>query len=114
MYDNKKIFILGMARSGYEAAKFLVKHNCDIVITDMKEQDDNKVKELKQLGINLIITDKPEDLLDDSFNYVVKNPGIKIDHPVCLKANYMNIPIINELEVAYHYLPNNVKIIVIT
>lgn len=114
MYDNKKIFILGMARSGYEAAKFLVKHNCDIVITDMKEQDDNKVKELKQLGINLIITDKPEDLLDDSFNYVVKNPGIKIDHPVCLKANNMNIPIINELEVAYHYLPNNVKIVGIT
>ena len=31
MYDNKKIFILGMARSGYEVAKFLSKHNCEIL-----------------------------------------------------------------------------------
>ena len=114
MYDNKKMFILGMARSGYEVAKVLANHNCDIVITDMKEQDEEKVKELKELGVNLIITDKPADLLDDSFSYVVKNPGIKLDHPVCLKANDLNIPIINELEVAYHYLPKNVKIVGIT
>ena len=114
MYDNKKMFILGMARSGYEVAKVLAKHNCKILITDMKEQDEEKVKELKELGINLIITDKPEELLDDSFAYVVKNPGIKVDHKVCLKANELNIPVINELEVAYHYLPKNTKIIAIT
>ena len=114
MYGNKKMFILGMARSGYEVAKVLVKHNCKILITDMKEQDEEKVKELKELGINLIITDKPEELLDDSFAYVVKNPGIKVDHKVCLKANELNIPVINELEVAYHYLPKNTKIIAIT
>ena len=114
MYDNKKMFILGMARSGYEVAKVLAKHNCKILITDMKEQDEEKVTELKELGINLIITDKPEELLDDSFAYVVKNPGIKVDHKVCLKANELNIPVINELEVAYHYLPKNTKIIAIT
>lgn len=114
MYDNKKMFILGMARSGYEVAKILAKHNCEILITDMKEQDEEKVTELKELGINLIITDKPEELLDDSFAYVVKNPGIKVDHKVCLKANKLNIPVINELEVAYHYLPKNTKIIAIT
>ena len=114
MYDNKKIFILGMARSGYEVAKVLAKHNCDIVITDMKEQDEEKVKELKELGVNLIITDKPVDLLDDSFSFVVKNPGVSFDHPVCLKAHNLNIPIITEPEVAYHYLPKNVKIIGIT
>ncbi len=114
MYDNKKMFILGMARSGYEVAKVLVKHNCEILITDMKEQDEEKVKELKELGINLIITDKPEELLDDSFAYVVKNPGIKVDHKVCLKAKELNIPVINELEVAYHYLPKNTKIVAVT
>lgn len=113
MYDNKKIFILGMARSGYEVAKELYKHNCDILITDMKEQDIDHVKELESLGINLIITDTPENLLDESFDYVVKNPGIKLDHKVCLKALELNIPVINELEVAYHYLPK-VKIVGVT
>lgn len=111
MYDNKKIFILGMARSGYEVAKLLSKHNCDILITDGKEQNPDHVQELKELGIELIVTNEPEKLLDDSFDYVVKNPGIIITHSVCMKAEELNIPVINELEVAYHYLPKNVKII---
>lgn len=114
MYDNKKIFILGMARSGYQVAKLLHKHNCEILITDMQEQEEEKVKELNNLGINLIITSNPEELLDNSFSYVVKNPGIKLDHKVCLKAKELNIPVINEVEVAFHYLPKNVKIIGIT
>ena len=114
MYDNKKMFILGMARSGYEVAKILASHNCHILITDQKEQDEEKVKELENLGVNLIISNKPEELLDETFDYVVKNPGIKVDHAVCLKAESLNIPVINELEVAYHYLPEDVKIVAIT
>ena len=37
MYKNKKIFILGMARSGYEVAKLLAPDN-KILITDVKPQ----------------------------------------------------------------------------
>ena len=114
MFDNKKIFILGMARSGYEVAKLLATKNCDILITDQKEQDKEKVEELKSLGIDVIITKNQEDLLDNSFDYVIKNPGIHIDVPPVLKAKKLNIPVINEAEVAYHYLPENVKIIGIT
>ena len=114
MYDNKKIFILGMARSGYEVAKVLASHNCEILITDMEEQDSDHVKELVSLGINYIVSSNPEDLLDDSFKFVVKNPGIKLDHPVCLKAEKLNIPVINELEVAFHYLDKDVQVIGVT
>ena len=46
MYKNKKIFILGMARSGYEVAKLLSSDN-EVVITDMKEQDNDKISELE-------------------------------------------------------------------
>jgi len=113
MYDNKKIFILGMARSGYEAAKFLKSRNCDVLITDGKEQDENHVKELESLGVKVIIGENQADLLDETFDYVVKNPGISLYSKPCEKAIELNIPIINELEVAYQYLPN-VKIIGIT
>ena len=40
MYKNKKIFILGMAKSGYEVAKLLASDNT-IFITDMKKQDEH-------------------------------------------------------------------------
>ena len=114
MYKNKKIFILGMARSGYEAAKFLSSKNCEILITDAKEKDTEKINELESLGIKVIITENQLELLDDSFDVIIKNPGVPIDVPVVLKAKELNIPVINEVELAYYYLPEDVKIIGIT
>lgn len=113
MYKNKKIFILGMARSGYEVAKLLVKDN-DIFITDMKDQDKEKVSELESLGVTFKLSDKPEDILDNTYDIMVKNPGIKYNHPCVVKAKEMGIPVINEVEVAYGYLDKSVKIIGIT
>ncbi len=112
MFKDKKIFILGMARSGYEVAKLLVKENCKILITD-KVNNESQIKELTDLGITCVITDLQAELLDDSFDYVIKNPGVPIDNPVCLKAEELNIEVINEVEVAYHFL-KNVKIIGVT
>lgn len=114
MFDNKKILILGMARSGYEVAKLLHEKNCDITITDMQDQDENKINELESLGIKVIITKEQTNLLDNTFDYLIKNPGVPIDAPLILKANNLNIPVTNEVEVAFNYLPDNVKIIGIT
>lgn len=114
MFENKKIFILGMARSGYEAAKLLAKHNNTILITDKKEQKEEHINELKKLGVDIHICDDPIDLLDETFDYVIKNPGIKLDHQVVLKAEELGITVTNEVEVAYSFLPSTVKIIGIT
>ena len=46
MYENKKIFILGMARSGYEVAKVLAKNNNQLMICDKQTQDEDKICEL--------------------------------------------------------------------
>lgn len=113
MFENKKIFILGMARSGYESAKVLANHGCDVLVTDMKEQKEEHVKELESLGVTIEITDDPVSLLDDSFDYVVKNPGVKLDHPICRKALGLGIEIVSEVDVAYSFM-KNVQIIGIT
>ncbi len=110
-YKNKKVFILGMARSGYEVAK-LLSSNCEIVITD-KKNDEDKVRELTELGVKCVITDDQASLLDETFDVVVKNPGIPTDSEPCLKAISLNIPIVNEVEVAYSFL-DDIKIIGIT
>lgn len=111
MFENNKIFILGMARSGYSAAKLLVEHNNEILITDAKSQDNDKIRELEDLGVKFIQTENPEDLLDSSFDIVIKNPGIKINHPVCEKAQKLGIIVTNEVEVAYHFLPKDITIV---
>lgn len=114
MFENKKIFILGMARSGYECAKLLARHHNDILVTDMQEQDVNHVDELRNLNINVVITDKPYDLLDNTYDVVVKNPGIKPSHEIVIKAKELGIPVVTEIEVAYYFKPNSVKVIAVT
>lgn len=113
MYENKKIFILGMARSGYEVAKLLSKNN-EILITDGKDQNEDNIKELEALGIKFIKTSEPETLLDDSYDVLIKNPAVFPYHPCVQKARNLNIPVVNEMEVAYHYIKNPVKIIGVT
>ncbi len=113
-FKNKKIFVLGMARSGYEVSKLLSKYNNEIIITDKKEQDENHIKELNDLGVKFILSEDPIDLLDSSFDLVIKNPGIRYDHPLILKAIDLNIKVVNEVEVAYHFLPSECFIIAVT
>ena len=114
MFENKKIFILGMARSGYEAAKLLSNYNNEILVTDQQEQDEKQVKELEDLGVKVVICDDPVDMLDDSYDYVIKNPGIKYDNSVVVKANKLNISVINEVEMAYSFLNKDVNVIGVT
>lgn len=45
MFKNKKIFILGMARSGYEVAKLLAKRGNSIVLnSNAEDEDENHIK----------------------------------------------------------------------
>ena len=114
MYKNKKIFILGMARSGYEVAKLLSKYNNQILITDAKDQEEDHVKELESLGVNFIKNDEPIELINETYDLVVKNPGITYNHPLIKKAIELGIEVVNEVEVGYTFLPKDIKIIAVT
>lgn len=114
MFKNKKIFIFGLARSGYEVAKLLSNYNNDILVVDKTDSDMEHIKELNSLNIKFIKTNTPENLLDNTYDYVVKNPGIINTHPCILKAKELGIKIINEVEVAYDFIKDKATIIGIT
>lgn len=117
MFENKNIVILGLARSGVAASKFLAKRNCNITVTDLKEDHDKKIlEELKSLGVNIILGSNPDELINTDIDYLIKNPGVPIDHKYVLKAKELGIPVINEVEMAYLCIPKekNIKILAIT
>ena len=117
MFQNNKILILGLARSGYQAAKLLIKRGNTVYLNDFKDedkQDQEQVKELRDLGVNLVFGSHPDDLLDSSFDYLIKNPGVPIDHKYVLKARELGVEVINEVEMAYRLLPKSVSLIGIT
>lgn len=113
MYEGKKIFVLGMGRSGVAVSKLLCTKN-HILLTDVKCDNLELIKELEDMGINVVITKNQAELFNDGFDYLVKNPGIRADNEVVVKAKKLGIPVINEMEVAYNLLPDGVKIVGIT
>ena len=115
MFENKKILILGFARSGYEAAKLLIEKNNDVTLTDAKsEHDKEKIEQLEKLGVKLVLGEHPEDLLDSSFDYLIKNPGVPIDHFYVKKAKELGVKVINEAEMAYNLIDKDVTLVAIT
>ena len=114
MYENKKILILGAAKSGIAVAKLLANKNNDITLCDLNDLDEEVKNELESLNIKIVITKNQIDLIDESYDLIVKNPAIAEISPLIKKCRELNLCIENEMEVAYHFLPKNVKIIGVT
>lgn len=111
----KKAFVFGMARSGYAAAKLLIEKGYQVTINDRSsDQELNQIKELESLGVNVILGVEDVDFIDDTYEMIVKNPGISNEHKYIVKAKKLGIDIINEVELAYRYFPKNLKIIGVT
>lgn len=115
MRENGRAFVLGMARSGYEAAKLLAAKGYRVVVNDAKaDQNPDQVKELESLGVNIILGSHPDELLNEPFDIMVKNPGIPNNHPYVEKARRLGVPVINEMELAFRCFPSGVTIIGVT
>ncbi|WP_430616508.1 UDP-N-acetylmuramoylalanine-D-glutamate ligase [Enterococcus sp. DIV0176] len=101
-YENKKVLVLGLAKSGFSAAKLLHELGALVTVNDGKPFDENpEAQDLLALGIKVVTGSHPIELLDEDFSVMVKNPGIPYNHPLVAKAQEMGIPVITEVELAY-------------
>lgn len=114
MFENKKILILGAAKSGIAVAKLLSDKNNDIVLSDMKKLNSKDEEELTKLGIKIVISEHQEELLSQEYDVVIKNPAIMDTSIISKRIAELGLYAVNEMEVAYHYLPKNVTIIGVT
>jgi UDP-N-acetylmuramoylalanine--D-glutamate ligase len=101
-YQNKKVLVLGLAKSGFSAAKLLHDLGALVTVNDGKPFAENpEAQDLLALGIKVITGSHPIELLDEDFSLMVKNPGIPYNQPLVQKAIEKNIPVITEVELAY-------------
>lgn len=111
--NNKKIFILGGARSGMAVVKTLGGNNT-LFITDLKPFNEQDTKVLEKYNVTTYIASNPEEFLDESFDCMVKNPGIHHNHKAVSKALELGIEVINEMEVGYRLLKDKPFVIGVT
>lgn len=100
-FKNKKVMVFGWARSGKAAAKRLLELGAYVTVVNGGDFDtqDATYRELLAADVDLVNTDQP-DILDNTYDYLIKNPGINYEHALVRKATKLNIPILTEVEVA--------------
>ncbi len=101
-FQNKKVLILGLARSGQAAAKLLSNLGAIVTVNDGKAFEENpSAQVLLEEGIKVICGSHPLELLDEDFALIVKNPGIPYSNEMVKKALDKGIQVLTEVELAY-------------
>ena len=101
-FANKKVLVLGLAKSGESAARLLDKLGAIVTVNDGKTFEENPAAQsLLEEGIKVVTGGHPLELLDEDFELMVKNPGIPYDNDMVVRALEKKIPVITEVELAY-------------
>ncbi|HKY42123.1 MAG TPA: UDP-N-acetylmuramoyl-L-alanine--D-glutamate ligase, partial [Pyrinomonadaceae bacterium] len=110
---GKKVLIIGAARSGIAAARFLVPKGAIVAITDQKpiEEWTPDAVTLKESGVGLLPGEPPIWLLDQ-LDLVVVSPGVPANIIPLRYAERAGAEVIGEVELAARYLKG--RIIAIT
>ena len=104
-YKDKKILIIGLARSGLAAARLLHRLGANITITETKPFDMiPESAELREMGIRL--EKQSGRIFEEDFDLVIKNPGINGNQPFIRQFRDRDIPVTTEIELGYDVCPD--------
>ncbi len=105
-FKNKKVTIVGFARSGLCCANLLFDLGAKVAITDAKSKEELKdfISALKSDQIILELSGHTKELIQAS-DIVVISPGVPSDALPIQWAKEINIPVFSEIEVAFILSP---------
>jgi len=101
---DKKVTVMGLARSGVGAANLLSRLGADVTVTDIKRKAELKdfISRLDK-SVKLVLAEHPEHIFTTA-DLLVISPGIQLTIPQILKARSQGVPVIGELELAYQII----------
>jgi UDP-N-acetylmuramoylalanine--D-glutamate ligase len=107
--SGQKVLIIGAARSGIAAAKFLLNQGAVVALNDRKPLDQwsPEALALKELGVGLLPGDAPGWLLD-RIELVVVSPGVPANIIPIRYAERAGAEVIGEVELAARYLKGRI------
>jgi len=106
---SKKVLIIGAARSGIAAARFLLNQGATVALNDRKPLDQwsPEALALKESGVGLLPGDPPSWLLD-RIELVVVSPGVPANIIPIRYAERAGAEVIGEVELAARYLKGRI------
>ncbi len=108
-FKQKRVLVVGMARSGIAAAALLLREGAIPLLNDTKTLDafGHDLDAFLHTPCEFHLGDDPLPLIRQC-DLVVISPGVPIDAPVVQEANRRGIPLIGEMELAFSLLKGTV------
>ncbi|OGX23181.1 MAG: UDP-N-acetylmuramoylalanine--D-glutamate ligase [Omnitrophica WOR_2 bacterium RIFCSPHIGHO2_02_FULL_45_21] len=108
-YKGKKVTVVGLARSGYAAARLLKDIGSEVYVTDSADNDRVRTlaKDLKRQGIYVETGRHSLDFIRNK-DLVVSSPGVSNKSQAFLWADQLKIPVISEIELSWSLCPATV------
>ena len=105
-YKNKNITVLGLAKSGFAAARKLASLGAKVLVSEVRPAsaiDPALLKDLRKLKVDIELGGHSLRSIA-SAELIIVSPGVHLDIPVLEEARKRKLPIISEIELAYHLL----------
>jgi len=101
-----RVLIVGLGQSGLAAARLAAHDGAEVWVTDQRREGELEA-ELDRLpvGSRRFLGDHPETCLDE-VDLVVTSPGVPPDSPILRTAAQRLVPLITEVEFAWHHMPS--------
>lgn len=105
-FKNKTIGVLGLGKSGQAAALFLARQGAKVLASDNKPFSElgGIIDLLRKNNIEVECEGHSWEFFSKC-EYLVVSPGIPLNIPFILEASQKNIPVVSEIELAYHVSP---------
>ncbi len=109
MFRDKKILVVGLARSGTGAANLLCSLGAEVTVTDTRSRDSlrDRIGRLPP-SVRIMAGGNPLDIPEGT-GMVIVSPGVPADIPLLVNARTKGIAIIGELELAYLVVADNLQ-----
>ncbi len=98
-YKNRKVLVIGLARSGMAALRVLHMLGAELFLSEKKEPGKKELKQLQEM--NVTVYGQEMSVFENDFDLVIKNPGVPPISPIVKRLEERKIPIITEIELAY-------------
>jgi UDP-N-acetylmuramoylalanine--D-glutamate ligase len=104
-FENKKVLVVGLARTGLAVARFLKHQGAHVTATDLQKEDEigSYAKEARNIGISLELGAHEVESFTGS-DFIVVSPGVPHQATPLELARKAGIPVIGEVELAFRYI----------
>ncbi len=92
-WQGKTLLVIGAARQGMAATRFLASHGSEVILTDIRPEQNftDQIRQFRTLPVRFVFGNHPSEFLEKVDGICVSG-GVPLDIPLIIQARKMNIP----------------------